>query len=83
MNDLDTDEGYVTATTVREALQEVVMLAAEEFEVAVLLSNESGDLLAGAETGSYEDLGMLTQDEGFVLRTADGRAFQVSIVRSR
>jgi hypothetical protein len=32
---------------------------------------------------TFEDAGVMTHDKGLVLRTEDGREFQVTIVRSR
>lgn len=80
-NDIDTSEA--TDATVREALQELILLAAEEVDVADYLSEESSAIIDFAETGSYEDLGVLTGNEGLTLRLADGSEFQITIVRSR
>lgn len=78
-----TETPEATDTTVREALQELIAAAADEIDVADYLSEEAGAVLDCAETGSFEDLGVLTGNEGLTLRLADGSEFQITIVRSR
>lgn len=59
-----------TPIDVREMLQEVI-------------DDWSCDSGQGITPRSYEDAGVLTANEGLVLRMADGTEFQVTIVRSR
>ena len=42
-----------------------------------LLENE------GMEVETYEEAGMLTRDEGLVLKTEDGSEYQITIVQSK
>lgn len=37
----------------------------------------------GVRVETFEEAGLLTHDSGLLLRFADGREFQISIVRSR
>lgn len=37
----------------------------------------------GIEVRTYEEEGILTRDEGLVIRTEDGSEYQVTIVRSK
>jgi len=39
-------------------------------------------LFGDGSTQTYSELGILTTDAGFVLRTADGSEYQVTIVKS-
>lgn len=64
------------------------MLNAKKIENA-LLENWTGDqeeffdVMDGTEACSFEDAGILTNDAGFIIMTADGQEYQVSIVRSK
>ena len=64
------------------------MLNAKKIENA-LLENWTGDqeefldVMDGTEACSFEDAGILTNDAGLVITTADGREFQVTIIQSR
>lgn len=42
-----------------------------------LLENE------GLEVETYEEAGLLTRDEGLVIKAEDGREYQVTIVQSK
>ena len=37
----------------------------------------------GLEVATYEEEGLLTDNEGLVLRTEDGNEFQITIIQSR
>lgn len=52
---------------------------------AIQLRNEESDSDSepNIDALSYEEAGILTRDEGLVLRTPDGDEFQITIVRSR
>jgi len=53
---------------------------------AVLDAQDSGSLdLADHVTGlaTFEESGVLTRDDGLVLRLADGSEFQLTVVQSR
>ena len=64
------------------------MLNAKKIENA-LLENWAGDpeeffeAMDGTDACSFEDAGILTNDAGLVITTADGHEYQVTIVRSR
>ncbi len=53
----------------------------EEIIRDLLLGDEASDL--GLRVDTFEEAGVLTANQGLVVRTRDGREFQVSIVRSR
>jgi hypothetical protein len=44
---------------------------------------ESADWLEDARISSFNEAGLLTNDKGIVLRTAEGDEFQITIIRSR
>jgi hypothetical protein len=44
---------------------------------------ESGSVLEGAYTASFEAACILTRDAGFVIAMPDGSEYQVTVVRSR
>jgi len=63
-------------------------LPASEQEVARWLEVIIWDAIHGTEDGglritSFAEAGLLTADEGLVLRFPDGAEFQLTIVRSR
>lgn len=64
------------------------MLNAKDIETA-FLENWTGDqeeffdVMDGTDACSFEDAGILTNDAGLVITTADGREFQVTIIQSR
>lgn len=39
--------------------------------------------LAGCRAQTFEDVGLLTRNDGIVLSLADGSEFQITVVRSR
>ena len=43
-------------------------------------SNEDGMIIG---SGSFESVGMLTRNEGLVVRMKDGSEFQITVVKSR
>ena len=45
--------------------------------------NESFDPDGIREVGTFEEAGVLTRDQGLVVRMDDGTEFQITIVRSR
>ena len=53
--------------------------------IQALLYGERLDctLLDNASVSTFRDAGVLTHNEGLVIRTADGSEFQLTIVRSR
>jgi hypothetical protein len=63
-------------------------LPTTEHELALWLEEVIFDATCGTEDGgirirSFEEAGLLTANEGLVLRLSDGAEFQVTIVRSR
>jgi hypothetical protein len=56
----------------------------EEIIEAIYVYNEDYDAF-GEELRVYtfDDVGMMTQNKGFVLRLSDGKEFQITVVRSR
>ncbi|MDI6706147.1 MAG: hypothetical protein QME73_07815 [Bacillota bacterium] len=63
----------MTETEVKEALQAIIGYGEP-------IENTNLD---GASARSYEDSGIMTCNEGLVIRTADGSEFQITIVQSR
>lgn len=64
------------------------MLNAKEIQNAFLenwMGDPEGffDTMDGTEACSFEEAGILTNDAGFIIMTADGQEYQVSIVRSK
>lgn len=66
----------------------------QDFLQATLLSGSEDDIrdvaaecegldLSNAQASSYREMGVLTRDDGLVLKLADGSEFQITIVRSR
>lgn len=65
----------MTTADVQTVLSEALDLVA---------NSDDADLLAGlAAVRTFEDSGVLTNDDGLVLRFEDGTEFQVTVVRSR
>lgn len=66
----DTDTERMTETDFRDVLTD-------------LLLDDEGDMHGQRNVRSFEDSGLLTKNEGLVVRMEDGSEFQVTIVRSR
>lgn len=49
-------------------------------EALMWASNEDGIIVG---TGSFESVGMMTKNEGLVVRMNDGSEFQITVVKSR
>ena len=64
----------VNEKVIEEALQ--LVLSGE-------LEAEDTALAEVSSVRSYEDAGLLTRDNGIVLRMADGSEFQIRIIQSR
>jgi hypothetical protein len=54
---------------------------AEYLDEALTWSSEEDGMIIG--TGSFESVGMMTRNEGLVVRMKDGSEFQITIVKSR
>lgn len=64
-----------------QEVQELLRAALESHEP---YDDEASVVGAGpVVTQTFEELGVLTSDAGFVIRLADGSEFQVTIVKSR
>ena len=48
-----------------------------------LLLDESDEEFLNCQTRSYQEDGVLTDNDGLVLRLEDGSEFQITVVRSR
>lgn len=53
----------------------------EYLDEALLWSSEESGMILGSTT--FEDVGMMTRNEGLVVRMKDGTEFQVTVVKSR
>jgi hypothetical protein len=53
----------------------------EYIDEALMWSSEETGMIIGS--GSFESVGMMTRNEGLVVRMKDGSEFQVTIVKSR
>ena len=54
---------------------------AEYLDEALMWASEEDGMIIGS--GSFESVGMLTRNEGLVIRMKDGSEFQVTVVKSR
>ena len=54
---------------------------AEYLDEALRWSSEETGMIIG--TGSFESVGMMTRNEGLVVRMKDGSEFQITVVKSR
>ena len=63
----------MTTTEFVEYLDEALLNASDEWE--------SENPIVG--TGTFDSVGMLTKNEGLVVRFHDGTEFQVTVVKSR
>ncbi len=54
---------------------------AEYLDEALMWSSEEDGMIIGS--GSFESVGMMTRNEGLVVRMKDGSEFQVTVVKSR
>ena len=54
---------------------------AEYLDEALMWSNEETGMIIG--TGSFESVGMMTRNEGLVVRMKNGSEFQITVVKSR
>jgi hypothetical protein len=54
---------------------------AEYLDEALMWASEEDGMIIGA--GSFESVGMMTRNEGLVVRMNDGSEFQITIVKSR
>jgi len=61
----------------KRELREVLMALLED------ATYEEGSVLEDAQVYSYEEAGLLTRDEGLVLKLANGNEFQITIVQSK
>lgn len=59
--------------------EQVADFVQEQVELAMADEEDPGIL----RVVSYEEVGMLTRDVGFVIHTYSGHEFQVTVVRSR
>jgi len=62
----------LTTTEVQNLLADLMVVAEEEGRAE----------LAGHDTETYQNAGILTNDAGLVLRLEDGTTFQITIVQS-
>ena len=53
----------------------------EYIDEALMWSSEETGMIIGS--GSFESVGMMTRNEGLVVRMNDGSEFQVTVVKSR
>jgi hypothetical protein len=53
----------------------------EYIDEALMWSSEEDGMIIGS--GSFESVGMLTRNEGLVVRMRDGSEFQVTVVKNR
>ena len=53
----------------------------EYLDEALMWSSEETGMIIGS--ASFQDVGMMTRNEGLVVRMNDGSEFQVTIVKSR
>jgi hypothetical protein len=68
-------------TDVVEVLRDLLDAAGSESKID--LSDIDGeDTLGGCRVATFEECGVLTNNEGLVLRLADGTEFQLTVVRS-
>lgn len=49
----------------------------------LLFSEEAEDVIEVSDVQTFEEAGVLTQNDGLVLRLPDGSEFQISIVQSK
>jgi hypothetical protein len=63
----------MTTTEFVEYLDEALLSASDEWE--------SENPIVG--TGTFDSVGMMTRNEGLVVRMKDGSEFQVTVVKSR
>jgi len=54
---------------------------AEYLDEALLWASEEDGMIIGSS--SFEDVGMLTHNEGLVVRMKDGSEFQITVVKSK
>ncbi len=80
----------MTTTDLQDALLNIIeaaMDARDDADDDATLADIARDLIdemEGVESiRSYDSVQMLTSDDGLVLRTADGREFQITIIQSR
>lgn len=64
-----------TATELREALQQLIEMAAQE--------PTEFDFVGVTDVRSYEEAMVMTRDEGLVVKLDDGSEFQITITQSR
>lgn len=72
MSEMEDYEDGTTAQDVERGLIDMLYGDDDEFRETVMVD----------ETRTFEESGVLTRDNGIVLRMVDGREFQVTIVRS-
>lgn len=54
---------------------------AEYLDEALAWASEEDGMIIG--TGSFESVGMMTMNEGLVVRMKDGSEFQITVVKSK
>jgi hypothetical protein len=68
-----------------KALAEINCMTESEFaeylDEALMWASEEDGMIIGS--GSFESVGMMTRNEGLVVRMNDGSEFQVTVVKSR
>lgn len=68
------DDGPLSASALRELVMRALLGDTDDLE-QIWLRAPGGD--------SFEALGILSRDEGFVLNLGDGSQFQITIVQTR
>lgn len=53
----------------------------EYLDEALMWASEEDGMIIGAS--NFQDVGMMTRNEGLVVRMSDGSEFQVTVVKSR
>lgn len=64
----------------RDLLEELIFARDDEDDPLADLAERTEGI---RQIATYEDVGMMTTDKGFVVECDDGTEFQVSIVRSK
>ena len=68
------------ADKLQQVLSELSYMDRDDME---RMAAEAVEEFADADVRSYEDAGVLTRDQGMVVRLASGAEFQITIVRSK
>lgn len=84
---MNAEHEAVTEQTIEDCMLQLLELVMEARDDADDPANDLAEQVEGLEAiqtvATYADVGMMTRDNGLVIRTADGREFQLTIVRSR